>query len=160
MKYYVTKKDQNNWFDVVSPFDSLFDTFFQMNSNESIKEHTPCLVDIEKTDESYLLTAELPGFSSDNISVKVENNILTIEASKESVNKDESDEKKEKQEKNAKVPTTIVRERSYKSYKRSFELPDDANSDEIKAKMEHGVLSLTIPRNKKSQPKLIKIDAA
>lgn len=156
MNYYLTKKNERNWFDQFAPFDSIFEAFFPTQNAVCEKRHKSPLVDIEKDEESYKLTAELPGFTNQDISVKIEENLLTIEASKEELKENKNDEDK----KEVKASTSIIKERFYQSYKRSFELPSDIDSENISAKMENGILHLTIPRSKKNQPKLIKIDAA
>lgn len=92
--------------------------------------------DIRETEHAYILDAELPGFSKEDIHAEVRNGYLTIHAE----HKSESEEKDEKNH-------YIRRERSYGSFSRSFDL-DGINSDEISASYKDGVLSLTLPKAK------------
>ena len=90
--------------------------------------------DIRETDNSYILDAELPGFSKEDIRVEIKNGYLTIRAERRT-------DSEEKDEKNS----YIRRERSYGSFARSFDL-DGINTDEITAAYKDGVLSLTLPK--------------
>ncbi len=90
--------------------------------------------DIRETEHAYVLEAELPGFSKEDIHAEVRNGCLTIHAEHRSEN-DEKDENNK----------YIRRERSYGSFTRSFDL-DGIKSDEITASYKNGVLSLTLPK--------------
>ena len=93
--------------------------------------------DIRETENAYILDAELPGFSKEDIHAEVRNGYLTIHAEHKSENE-------EKDEKN----NYIRRERSYGSFSRSFDL-EGIKSDEITASYKDGVLSLTLPKEEK-----------
>ncbi|MBQ9112980.1 MAG: Hsp20/alpha crystallin family protein [Clostridia bacterium] len=93
--------------------------------------------DIRETEQAYILEAELPGFSKEDIRAEVRNGYLTIHA-EQKTDKDEKDEKN----------NYIRRERSYGSFTRSFDL-DGIRSDEITASYKDGVLSLTLPKEQK-----------
>ena len=95
--------------------------------------------DIRETENSYILDAELPGFSKEDIHAEVRNGYLTIHAEHKSENE-------EKDEKN----NYIRRERSYGSFSRSFDL-EGIKSDEITASYKDGVLSLTLPKEETKQ---------
>ena len=95
--------------------------------------------DIRETETAYILDAELPGFSKEDIHAEVRNGYLTIHAEHKSENE-------EKDEKN----NYIRRERSYGSFSRSFDL-EGIKSDEITASYKDGVLSLTLPKEETKQ---------
>lgn len=90
--------------------------------------------DIRETEHSFILEAELPGFSKEDIRAEIKNGYLTISAE----HKSESENKDEKN-------NYIRRERSYGSYSRSFDLAG-INIDEITASYKDGILSLTLPK--------------
>ena len=90
--------------------------------------------DIRETENAYVLDAELPGFSKEDIHAEVRNGYLTIHA-------EHKTENEEKDEKN----NYLRRERSYGSFARSFDL-DGINSDEISASYKDGILTLTLPK--------------
>jgi len=95
-------------------------------------------VDVTETDKAYEITAELPGMDEKNIDVKFANGVLTIKGEKE-------DEKEEKQK------DYYVRERSYGSFERSFQVPDGVDGDKIEANFKKGVLTLTLPKSAEAQ---------
>ena len=95
--------------------------------------------DVKETDTTYELDIDLPGFQKDQVSVKLEDGYLTINATK-NVDKDQKDKKGQ----------YIRKERYSGSMSRSFYIGDAVKEDEIKAKFADGILQLTIP--KKDQP--------
>lgn len=90
--------------------------------------------DVKETDEGYELDVDLPGFSKDEIHLDLENGYLTISTEK-------ALEKKE--EKKGKV---LRQERYSGTMSRSFYVGDSLTEEDIKAKYENGVLSLSIPK--------------
>ena len=90
--------------------------------------------DIRETEHAYILEADLPGFSKEDIHAEVRNGYLTIHAE----HKTENEEKDEKD-------NYLRRERFYGSFTRSFDL-DGINSDEISASYKDGILTLTLPK--------------
>ena len=96
--------------------------------------------DITDEGDSYKLTADLPGFSKDDIKIDVNDNTLTLSAERHS-----EYEEKEKKGKYIRV------ERSYGSYSRSFDLTG-IKSDGITASYENGVLTLELPKEEEVKP--------
>lgn len=92
--------------------------------------------DIRETENAFILEAELPGFSKEDIHAEIKNGYLTIHAER----KYESDDKDEKN-------NYIRKERSYGSFTRSFDI-SGINSDDITASYKDGILSLTLPKIK------------
>lgn len=95
-------------------------------------------VDISETDKTYEITAELPGLDEKNVEVKLANGVLTIRGEKQ-------DEKEEKNK------DYYMRERSFGSFERSFQVPDGVDSDKIEASFKRGVLSVTLPKSPEAQ---------
>ncbi len=95
--------------------------------------------DVRETDEGYEVDVNVPGFKKEDIALSLENGYLTV-ATQKSVNKDE--EKKGK----------IIRQERYTgAMQRSFYVGEGLTEEDIKAKFEHGVLKLSIPK-KEVQP--------
>ena len=90
-------------------------------------------VDVVEQDKSYLLRAEIPGVSPEQIDLQVENDVLTLRGER----------KHESQEERAGYRRV---ERSYGSFSRSFVLPQGTNVDAIEARAENGVLTISIPK--------------
>ncbi len=118
----------------------LFDDFFgekRMNSNFRI--------DVRDFEKEYLIEAELPGFTKDELSIHYENEHLTIEALKDVKNEKDND-------------TYLHRERYYQNYKRQLYLKD-VDPKKLKAKFENGILSITALKLESSVNKyMVKID--
>ena len=95
--------------------------------------------DVHEHDDHYEMRIDLPGFKKEQITLTLENGYLTIAA-----------EKGVETENNGKL---IRQERYSGEMARSFYVGEDITEDEIKAKYEHGVLSLEIPK-KEAKPKL------
>lgn len=95
--------------------------------------------DITDSGDAYLLESELPGFNKEEIKVSVEGDRLIIRA--------EHEEKSE--EKDAR--RYVHRERTYGTFTRSFDI-DGIDVENIGAKYENGVLTLTLPKEKEKTP--------
>ena len=101
--------------------------------------------DIKDTGDSYVIDAELPGCTKEEINVDVNDDILTISAEKHNETNEE--------EKNG----YIRRERYYGSVSRSFNI-SEVEASQITAKHENGVLTLTLPKKKEQIPQSHKIE--
>jgi len=102
-------------------------------------------VDVQQKDNEYLVEAELPGVSRDEIDLRLDEGNLQIAVKREENVNDEGKD-------------YIHRERRFSSMSRSIYL-GDAAADGIKAKLENGVLKITVPRQKKlDQSKRIEIE--
>ncbi|MFW5768432.1 MAG: Hsp20/alpha crystallin family protein [Spirochaetota bacterium] len=90
-------------------------------------------VDVKKEEDKYLVQADMPGLTAEDIDINVKDNSLVISSKKEE-KKEESDE------------GYLLKERRSSSFRRAFELPGDADKDKIEAKFDNGLLTLHIPR--------------
>ena len=91
--------------------------------------------DIKEMNNGYELVVDLPGFKKDEVHAALENGYLTISAAK-GLDKDEEDKKGK----------YIRKERYAGTMQRSFYVGDAITHEDIKAKFENGILSLTIPK--------------
>lgn len=106
-------------------------------------EWTPA-VDIKEEAGRYILWADLPGVSPENIEIMMENGILTL--------------KGERQTEAAVRREGLKRvERVYGSFYRRFSLPDTADAEGITARCKNGVLEISIPKKAAIQPKKITV---
>ncbi len=101
-------------------------------------------VDITEDDKEYLVKADLPEMKKDEVSVTMENGILSISGERKS----------EKEEKNKKFHRI---ERCYGSFERTFTIPEDADAAKMKAEFKDGVLRVHVPKNPVTRPKKIDI---
>lgn len=92
-------------------------------------------VNVEETKDDIILSAELPGMDKDNISIDLENNVLTI-----------SGEKAEERTEGEEDRRYHLWERRYGSFQRSFTLPRTVKADDIRASFDNGVLRVRMPK--------------
>jgi HSP20 family protein len=129
-------------------FNSLFDDFFDAFNSVSVKIPP---VDVYEMDDGYYLDVELPGYSNEDVNVKIENNTLTLST---------TDEFNKSLEKLNEETNFLVRETKMKrSFKRAFSLPKDVDEEAISATFNNGVLNIKLPKSKKLAPKTIEIIA-
>lgn len=128
-------------------FDDFMDDAFERNffggRNPLYGKHSKNLMktDVKETETGYELDIDLPGFKKDEISAHLEDGYLTVSAAK-GVDKNEKDNE----------GRYIRRERYSGSMTRSFYVGNAVTEEDIKAKYEDGILSLSIP---KKDPKAV-----
>ena len=127
----------------------LVNEFFRgdMQDNGARKQGswTPA-VDMHESDEAFTLTAELPGFSKDDVQVEIKGNRLTLKG-----------ERKRETDVHAKQYHRV--ERVYGAFERSIRLPAVVDADKAKAIFKDGVLKLMLPKAEEAKPKPISITA-
>jgi len=101
-------------------------------------------VDVNETEDTYLIEADVPGISPDDIEVTLERGVLTLKGERQA-------------EKNVEEKGARHIERSYGSFVRRFSLPDTADAENIDARAEQGVLRLTIKKKAESKPRRIEV---
>ena len=94
--------------------------------------------DVKDTENGYEVSMDLPGFKKDEIKMKLENGVLTINAAK-GLDKDEKDKKGK----------YVRRERYAGSLTRSFYVGDHVTVQDVHPKYENGILSFTVPKENK-----------
>ncbi len=104
---------------------------------ENVAARSPAL-DVVEAPSSYTVKLEVPGVSKDDIKVSVEGRQVSVQAqSQTSEDKQDGEQIKER---------IIYRERTATRYSRSFTLPLEVDQAGTVAKLEHGVLTLTLPK--------------
>jgi HSP20 family protein len=100
--------------------------------------------DVKETKEAYLFKADLPGIKEKDLEVTMTGNRLDVSGKRE----------EEKEEKSDRYYTY---ERNYGSFTRSFTLPEGADVDKLRAALEQGVLTITVPKKPEVQAKKIAV---
>lgn len=100
---------------------------------ESGAASTPVL-DLAETDQAYTVTLDLPGVSKDEVQVSVEGRRVSIEAQAQGRNETKEGER------------VVYRERSTARYARRFTLPQEVDQTAAQARLEQGVLTLSLPK--------------
>ena len=137
--------DRDNF---LTPFDKMFDQmveaqFPEMTKSVGVKPYQGSAypkVNVYEYDDKIGIVAEIPGLNKKQLNVDVEDGVLTISGDKHSTFEDEG----------AKV---IRRELKQSSFKRSFELGELLDGDNIDANFKDGVLSVSIPKMEPEKPK-------
>lgn len=125
-------------------FDSLFNDFFNNfpanwdNNNEGFALGSP-KVNIHETGNAYHLEVLAPGRNKEDFSVTAENGLLTIGFEKKEENKSEDYK-------------TLRREFTFRSFKRSFSIDENIDTEKIEAKYENGVLKVLLPKKEVVKP--------
>ena len=101
-------------------------------------------VDIIENEKEYVIKAELPEIEKKDVKVTVQNGILTLSGER----------KFEKEEKGKKYHRI---ERSYGSFVRSFDFPDDADAEHVDAKFSEGMLTVHVNKSKEAAAKEIEV---
>ena len=135
------------WKDLRDEIDRVFDSFFGRYpaiSKEQEGYFVPA-IDVEETEKEYIVKAELPGLSKDDIKISLRDNSITIYGER----------KKEKEEKGK---TYHRVEMVYGKFSRTIELPEEIVPDKAKAEYKNGILTVTLPKSEKAKPKEIEIE--
>jgi HSP20 family protein len=101
-------------------------------------------MDLVETADDYVLRADLPGLSDDDVNVELEDNVLTI-----------SGQRKAQHEHNEEGYYRI--ERAFGDFTRSLTLPDGVDPDGVQAHFDRGVLEIRIPKPEQKKPRQVQI---
>lgn len=101
-------------------------------------------VDVYETADGLRVVAELPGVAPENVKVSVEQGVLTLRGEKFQRTEDRDE--------------NVHRfERSYGTFSRSFQLPSSVDAEKVDAKLEHGVLTVSLPKAEKAKAREVSV---
>ena len=127
-----------------------FDTFFDDAFGSLLKTDfynegrlSPSVDVYEKNDE-YVINAEIPGLSKEEIKIDVKDGSLTISGEKKYEDKNEDE-------------NYIRVERRSGKFERTFNLPENVNAESVSASYKNGVLQVSLPKKEEAKPKQIDI---
>ena len=98
-------------------------------------------VDIYENGDALIVTADLPGVAKENLDVRVENNLLTIRGKSSHLASGDP----------------VYREYELASFFRQFELNEKVDQGKISAELQHGVLTLRLPKAQEAKPRKIEV---
>jgi HSP20 family protein len=104
-------------------------------------------VDIREDGDHLYVEAELPGFKKDEVDITLENRVLTISAER----------KEEHKEGNGKNAGFLLNERRYTRFLRSFTLPTTVDDQGVQAKMDNGILYVTLNKRPETKPRKVTV---
>jgi HSP20 family protein len=129
-------------------FDSVLGRFFggrQMPDGGSYL--APYGVDVREDADHIYVEAELPGFRKEDVDITLENQTLTITAER-------SEEKKEGDQKKGDY---LLRERRFSRFQRSFTLPPTVDEQSVNARLNEGVLTITLNKREETKPRKVQV---
>ena len=100
--------------------------------------------EVKETADAFVIQADLPGVDEKNLDINVHHGVLSVAGHRD------AEERKEGE-------AYALYERQYGSFTRSFSLPDVADGERIEAKLDKGVLTLSIPKKAEAKPRKIAI---
>lgn len=121
--------------------DRLFDRLF--DSPAQAERWAPAM-DLTEAEDHYVLKADLPGVRDENVSIEVENGLLTI-----------SGERKAEHERNERAFYRV--ERAFGPFQRQLTMPEGIDPDAVSAHFDRGVLSVRIPKPEQVKPRKVSI---
>ena len=127
----------------------LFNTFFDTptpSNGASVRRWIPPM-DLVETPEEFVLRADLPGLSEDDVNIELEDNVLTISGER----KAEHEERKE---------GYYRVERAHGSFQRSLTLPEGVDADAVRASFDKGVLEVRVPKPEARKPRKVAISVS
>ena len=144
----LTRTRNRNLNSLQNEIDRVFDQFFP-SRNQDQEGSSPQAVwrprmDLVETEEDYRLHLDMPGMSTDEIKISYQDNELVVSGERTSTQTDENEE--------------FVRvERSFGQFRRAFTLSRTVDAENINATYDSGVLTVTVPKTEKVQPRQIEI---
>ena len=116
-----------------------------LRNNNDAPPHWAPAANISETEREYLIKAELPEVSKDDVSITLDNDVITISGERK-LRKEDKDE------------NTLRVESFYGSFSRSFQLPQNVDVTGIKAESKDGVLRVRVPKKPLPQSRSINIE--
>jgi HSP20 family protein len=129
-----------------SEINRLFDTLFEPANVKRSQRWAPAM-DLVEAEDQFVLKADLPGLSEDDVKIEVQDNVLTV-----------SGERKTEHERKERGFYRL--ERSFGRFSRSLTLPEGVNAEGIKASFDKGVLEVSIPKPEERKPHRVTIGGA
>jgi len=131
----------------LTPFDKMYDQMMEVHFPEVSQQVgvNPMQgtaypkVNVYEYDDKVGIVAEIPGLDKKNVSVEVEENVLTISGDKHGFEDDGG--------------KCITRELKHSSFKRSFNLGEHLDGEDVSANFKDGMLSISIPKIEPTKPK-------
>ena len=115
-----------------------WDPFF---GNRQVSAFVPAF-EVKETNDAFILKGDVPGVAESDIDIAVHNNVLTVSGTRNAEERKEGD-------------SFALYERQYGSFTRSFSLPDTADGERVEAKLDAGVLHLTIWKRAEAKPRKV-----
>lgn len=149
MKYHGFNQnvDLDEVFNQINHWANKFENEFNPKSKEKVNVNVTAfkpVMDIYEQNGVYTFEVELPGLTKNDVNIKVnEDGVLTISGNKNKQNENEV--------------SKLRQERKYGEFSRSIQLANDIDINNVNAKFENGILTLTINKKEPEAPKVIEV---
>jgi len=141
--YLMTRRDRIDPADALSrEFDRMLGRVF--GETEIPNALAPYPVDVREDTDRFYVEAELPGFTTKDVELTLENGVLTINAQRQEETKSKKGE-------------PLHTERRWAHFQRSFSLPTAVKDDSVKAELTNGVLTVTLDKREEVKPRKIQV---
>jgi HSP20 family protein len=127
-----------------SEMNRLFNAAFETTPGEAGTRRWSPAMDLLETEEQFVLRADLPGMTENDVSIELEDNVLTVSGER----KTEHEDKRE---------GFYRMERAFGSFSRSLTLPKGVDPEAVSAQFDRGVLEVRIPKPEQRKPRRISI---
>ena len=124
--------------------------FYPLNGEAASTQARPVwtpLIDVIENDQGYCITAELPGMRKEDVTVIMENDVITVRGERKPSYLPDGDN-----------PTWHVSERSFGGFERHISLPKDVDSSSLQAELKDGILSLRVAKRQEALPRVIEVN--
>jgi HSP20 family protein len=125
---------------------SMLGRSFGRSDIESFGDWSPAL-DVQESDAEYLVKADLPDMTKENVKVGIEDGVLTIEG-----------ERKQEKEETTKKYHRL--ERAYGKFVRRLTVPSDVDEAKVAAEFKNGVLNVHLPKAAAARPRTVQVNVA
>ena len=125
-------------------FSTFFDTPAQTGAGNATARRWLAAMDLVETDDHFVLRADLPGMTEEDVKIELEENVLTI-----------SGERKAEHE--ARDEGYYRVERAFGAFSRSLTLPKGIDPEAVAASFDRGVLEVRIPKPEQRKPRRVQI---
>jgi HSP20 family protein len=128
-------------------FNTFFDTPTAGQGNGGLSRRWIPAMDLVETEGEFVLKADLPGLTENDVAIEVEDNVLSISGERKAEQQDHKD-------------GYFRFERSYGSFRRSLTLPEGVDAAAVKASFADGVLEVRIPKPEERKPRKVAISVS
>ena len=140
----VSRAQQSDPFaDAQREFDTMLNRFFGGPQTARGQRLAPYAVDVREDGDHLYVEAELPGFKKDEVDVGLEDGTLTITAERKAETERKGD--------------LLLHERRYTHFQRSFALPKTVDESTCDAKLDAGILTVTLNKREETKPRKVEV---
>jgi HSP20 family protein len=126
-------------------FDSVVEDYFVAPKSKTASAGIAPRINVTESEQAYVVEAEIPGVTKENVKISVDGKHVTLEAEvKRDVERKEGE-------------TVVFAERTVQKFARSFTLAVEVDDERTVAKLENGILTLTLAKKEALRPKQIQV---